>query len=208
MTFIKTYRECRKLYFCYVKNEGFCVFETINLFWSFSYFTYSEVHKERPGIGELYFRCCQSQTFSDNSELIWVTETCCIPKFAELNLQTLIIYDPLPKCAEKCRFFSIFDICMLKNDEKVPIFADFRIFHDEKWWKMPIFDVNSYTLRCFSLVYFRFLRAVTEYRSFTDGFCSVNFSHLVHFVIWFFLLGSKTKCRWVDKIKNIKKIKY
>ena len=47
--------------------------------------------------------------FRDFSALVWPIEACRTPKFAQLNLETFLFNDPMPKNAEKRRFLTIFD---------------------------------------------------------------------------------------------------
>ena len=46
--------------------------------------------------------------FVDFSELVWPIGACKVPKFAKLNLQTLLFYDPMAKNAKKYRLLAIF----------------------------------------------------------------------------------------------------
>ena len=48
-------------------------------------------------------------TYCDFSELVWPIEMCHTSKFAQLNLETFLFNDPMPKNAGKCRFLPIFD---------------------------------------------------------------------------------------------------
>ena len=53
----------------------------------------------------LHFAIC----FRDFSALVWPIEACRTPKFVQLNLETFLFNDHMPKNAEKLRFLPIFD---------------------------------------------------------------------------------------------------
>jgi len=38
-----------------------------------------------------------------------------VPKFAQINLLTFVFNDPMPKSAEKCQFFAIFDFANVQK---------------------------------------------------------------------------------------------